>query len=291
MAAVGTGGPTGGGNTRNPPRRVSAAKRWVFTFNNPSAEDLENLLLKLEDISLVKQYIFQDEVAPSTGTPHLQGCVMFQKRIRPKSKFSRKIHWEICRDWDKAVEYCSDPDKRAPGGNCYYNVPPPRKLQLITELRPWQQEVVDIVNDIPHDRHIYWYWGPPGCGKTALIKYLVARKGAVMVGGKSRHAKSMFHKYPSNCYICSLSYADKAYCSYRAIEEIKDGLVFSAFGTDATGFRLQAPPHVFVFANYEPRPEQIHPTKLIVRRINPTDGGGGVAELGESLFYIITLKP
>jgi len=40
------------------------------------------------------------------------------------------------------------------------------------ELKPWQQQVVDLIKDHPKDRRIIWISGKPGCGKSYLFNYL-----------------------------------------------------------------------------------------------------------------------
>lgn len=52
---------------------------WVFTLNNYTDSDIE----RLESLPYPEYFVvFGQEVAPSTGTPHLQGFIRFSKRVR-----------------------------------------------------------------------------------------------------------------------------------------------------------------------------------------------------------------
>lgn len=68
--------------------------RWVFTLNNYTPENIEEWK-ELEPE--VKWSIIGYEEAPETGTPHLQGCVVFKQQVRlsaVRKIFQRKAHWE-----------------------------------------------------------------------------------------------------------------------------------------------------------------------------------------------------
>lgn len=61
-------------NTRR--TRESARQRWCFTINNYTAEH-EQELKGLYDSGVVKYMVYGREIAPETGTPHLQGYLNF----------------------------------------------------------------------------------------------------------------------------------------------------------------------------------------------------------------------
>lgn len=56
------------------------SKRWVFTLNNYTEEEVQ----ALKDNQQFKFILFGKEVAPTTGTPHLQGYFELAKRRGPK---------------------------------------------------------------------------------------------------------------------------------------------------------------------------------------------------------------
>lgn len=58
----------------NPPLnlRTQRTRAWLFTLNNYTEEETESIE-KLIQLSSVRYLIFGKEIAPTTGTPHLQG--------------------------------------------------------------------------------------------------------------------------------------------------------------------------------------------------------------------------
>lgn len=82
----------------------SQARRWCFTINNPTDAD-EARLTSLESVYL----IFGREVSAS-GTPHLQGFVIFARPCRftlAKSRIGDQAHIEVTRGTtDQAATYC-----------------------------------------------------------------------------------------------------------------------------------------------------------------------------------------
>lgn len=93
-------------STSRGPRQVE----WCFTLNNYTQEDADCLLALVPD--KLTYVFFGKEVAPTTGTPHLQGFVVVPKRMEKtgviKIKPLDKAHVTAMRkEIDKNVEYCS----------------------------------------------------------------------------------------------------------------------------------------------------------------------------------------
>jgi len=84
----------------------SYAKRWVFTLNNYTAE--EEAALSIQDDSV--EYLVWGREVGESGTPHLQGFVIFRerKRIRGvKSVIGQRCHVELARGSNtQAADYC-----------------------------------------------------------------------------------------------------------------------------------------------------------------------------------------
>ncbi|WP_445779176.1 hypothetical protein, partial [Shewanella sp.] len=78
-------------------------KNWCFTLNNYTEEQYETLLNV--DCTYI---IIGKEIAPETGTPHLQGFISFNKTKRLAA--CRKImqaHWTACTGTaEQNREYC-----------------------------------------------------------------------------------------------------------------------------------------------------------------------------------------
>lgn len=70
------------------------SRNWVFTLNNPTPE-AEDVLMSMS----CRYMCFGREVAPTTGTPHLQGMVCFSnaKTMSAVCKLTGKCHLEIMR--------------------------------------------------------------------------------------------------------------------------------------------------------------------------------------------------
>lgn len=63
----------------------SQNSKWTFTLNNYTDEDVDRLRGAGNDRSLTIYLVFSYEVAPTTGTPHLQGHIVFVKSPRFRS--------------------------------------------------------------------------------------------------------------------------------------------------------------------------------------------------------------
>lgn len=88
--------------------RVSPSKRWCFTLNNYTDENVVDLMVQLN--SLGADFVIGYETGAS-GTPHLQGCIQRGLKWRPlpllKESLSR-AHFEKCKGtWLQNVEYCT----------------------------------------------------------------------------------------------------------------------------------------------------------------------------------------
>ena len=104
------------------------AKRWCFTINNHSDVDIwwakgphswemdEELMKRLK----IKYFIAQEEVGEECGTPHIQGFVIFHKRmtLAGLKKITVRAHWEITKGTDQqASDYCEKDETRMEGGH------------------------------------------------------------------------------------------------------------------------------------------------------------------------------
>lgn len=240
--------PEGTGNTKQSP-----VKWWAFTFNNFSEDDLS--MFQHTDF----EYVFQIEVGKS-GTPHLQGTVACRPKKRfstLKKQFNSTIHWEKVRDIGASIRYCCDPLKRKPGTQVYTNMRLPKPLKTLNTLRPWQQEVWDKLQEDSDDRTINWYWEDKGgVGKSAFARWLCINHNAFYICGSAKDMK------------CGLALTSKEHygwfpeiiildiprdcegCSYKGLEEIKNGIFYSP--KYEGGMVTFNPPHIIVFTNHEP---------------------------------------
>lgn len=90
---------------------------WAFTTNNYTLEDME-CIRTWPDKDEVKRVMVSEEVGDE-GTPHLQGCIMFDnaKRFSWVKKWFEQLtcaHLGGARNWRRLVNYCCKPDGEIP---------------------------------------------------------------------------------------------------------------------------------------------------------------------------------
>lgn len=264
----GTTGSSGANVSRGGNTRISPAKHWCFTWNNPPPNASTRLVAGFQGSG--NRWVWQDEIGKEQ-TPHKQGYVFFEKKIRPfyinKDKLvvstlglDTKIHWEICKSPVDAIRYCSDPEKRADDGVLsVHRVQIPRVVHVISEdqLYDFQKWVVQLVRTDPDQRSIYWLWeGRGNVGKSSLARFLVYHFGAVVTAGKASDIKNMVFRVCDKqgvsplVIICDIPRSYANYVSFTGIEEVKNG----CFGNTKYECEtvLAAFSHVICFANAEP---------------------------------------
>lgn len=176
---------------------------FVFTLNNYTKVDIDQLLC-----FKCKYMLFAEEIAPTTGTPHLQGYCELSKRTRFGTlvqDLPRGIHIEPRRGTQaEAIAYIKTPkDKPTPNKEQTYEVGEPRSqgkdvtescLEIARNLLRVQQPIDPSIHNIgvikayerlskywPVSRNNsvnelsrIWIYGPGGSGKTRTA-YLYTR--------------------------------------------------------------------------------------------------------------------
>ena len=87
-----------------PPR----ACNWVFTLNNPTADD-EAAIEQLFEREQVRYCVYGRELAPTTGTLHLQGFIRFigRRQFNHVRDLLPRSHIEVARgSAAQAAAYC-----------------------------------------------------------------------------------------------------------------------------------------------------------------------------------------
>lgn len=161
---------------------------FFFTLNNPTEAELSQIR-NTSNTAIVDQLVGQMELG-ANGTPHAQFCIKYHN---PRFFHNVKEDWprahiERCRNWLKAVQYCSKNETR--NGETWGFVP---IHDPIAEPREWQQNILNILNEEPNDRSIVWVVDIEGNqGKTALCKHIcLTNPLAVYVTGKAADVKYM----------------------------------------------------------------------------------------------------
>lgn len=250
--------------TRNP------VYRWCWT--------VKSSLIKQEDLHLAlvprcQNFRYQLEVGDATGYEHYQGQMSLLKKQRMKQVLEwlpKGTHLEETRSEGASLRYCCKEAGRLAGPwehglekskkTSQTEVAVQRPLWLITELKPWQKEVEDIVKTIPDRRTIHWYWSAEGnLGRTQLCKYLSHHYGAVACqGGKPSDVLDLCTKMKDNllCAIWNFPRGKREFTlPYELLETIKDGYWFS--GKYETGMVNINSPHVMIFANVGPEIDKL----------------------------------
>ena len=175
---------------------MSRSRDWLYTLNNYTEEEVAAVRL----VDCVYQ-VFGYEVAPTTGTPHLQGYVRFktEKSLKQLKKMYPRAHVELRRGTiTEAIDYCvkegkyeehgTRPMTQAEKGQCNKdrwrliqkkaeegdeewlkeNEPHVYHTQLATfrsHKKPRMEVLQYSDEDTPHE----WWVGPTGTGKSRRV--------------------------------------------------------------------------------------------------------------------------
>lgn len=175
---------------------MSKVKSYCFTVQNPDSE--KEALLDAVLKKAAQYYVFGREIAPTTGTPHLQGYVYFksQKTLSAVIKLKFADHYEQCKGSPQSnILYCKK-DK----DSVEWGIPPKTSEEAgQMEKDRWSCALAAArkrkFDDIPADIYIkyhssikriaaesqqeidplsnvcgYWLWGDAGTGKSTLAR-------------------------------------------------------------------------------------------------------------------------
>lgn len=222
---------------------------WSFTWNNWSEEERRTVhqILLHECV----WFVYQEEIGEQ-GTPHLQGTIKLKdkKRLTALKKFHSKISWRETNSVSAQVAYCTKIESRS-GEQYVHGISIPKQVKT-HEPRGWQLKVMEIIAQEPDERSIHWFWESTGSvGKSQLAKYLGVHHGGIKLNGKARDMYHQLSKYPNpRLIVVDIPRDNIGYINYGAMEEMKNGYVFSG---KFDGCQLIFdPPHVIVFANIMP---------------------------------------
>lgn len=228
---------------------------WFFTFNNYEKSDIIGLRIKFN--SLCKKYIFQEETGKE-GTQHLQGSISLIKKARltELKKIDERIHWETTKNCKAADAYCCKEETRT--GEVWSHEKKKafiRTKSKFDDITP-REDILNIIKEEPDNRTINWIWSEEGgVGKTSTCAYIERNyEGVCIANGKGADIKNSIVQHLEenqlDVLIINVPRCNENYVSYAAIEEIKDGLIYS--GKYEGGFANIEHPHVIVISNFYP---------------------------------------
>lgn len=257
---VGNSDSTTRNNVKSKSLQGSLIKKYCFTFNN--YKEFQYRLIDGLFQELCTQFMFGQELAPTTGTEHLQGFVVLKKQMRITELIKRipfPIHWIVMKGTiADNIKYCSK------GQNVVSYGCPKSKEELrvdyeilkYNDLYKWQQEVYDFIEyEKPDGRTLHWFYDMNGCkGKSELCTMLAFEgKTLCIEGGKYEDVKNIIFNAKMDdikCVIIDVPRNNGSCVSYSAIEDILNRKITNT--KYETGNKIFRRVHVIVFSNAIP---------------------------------------
>jgi Putative viral replication protein len=127
--------------------------------------------------------------------------------------------------------------------------------QLVAKqtLRPWQQQLFDILEGETDDRTMIWVHEPVGnVGKSSFCNHSIVKQSAcVLQPGRKADLCFVYDRQPIVIFDCSRTSSEGGMdVVYNLCENIKDGRIFSTKYESV--MKIFKPPHVVIFSNSEP---------------------------------------
>jgi len=260
------------------------ARGWCFTLNNYDEREFEDIKEVLHNSTL--KFVIGKEVAPTTGTEHLQGYAYFKNPQTLKHLIKKVIpgaHWEVSRGSpEQNLNYCTKSDENAiqVGFTKKETLQDKMKARLLKkyediEWKPWQKKLLDIIDEEPDTRTINWVFDSIGnSGKSFLTKYLALTHEIIIADGKKDNIFNQVNRKLNEeekefkLVILDIPRSSENYINYGVLEQLKNGLIYS--GKYEGGLCLFDDVHVIVFANFMPDLEQFSEDRWNIIDISET---------------------
>lgn len=174
----------------DPKSQSQQGKRWLITLNNPSNEEIDELI----EIKGCKFKVIARELAPTTGTSHIHALLIFHcnHRINKVKQLIPRAHLDLVRGtFDQAYNYVIKE-----GAVIYENGEKPkhqsdingRFKELVQQAKAGTIDKECLMycryrqyfeQFVPTSNYIFegelttknaWIYGPPGSGKSKLVR-------------------------------------------------------------------------------------------------------------------------
>lgn len=262
------------GNTKS---LIIRARKYTMTWNNYTEIDY-NYTKEYCEKQCIKYVIGKEK--STKNTPHLQIYMRFKnpKSFNTLKKAFPKCHIEKAKGTDvQNLVYCTKEKKFISNYDNLSFKEKTKKLIMEEEYknvkwRPFQSEILELINMKPDKRKIFWYYELSGnVGKSYLCKYItMCYDGVIIAEGKKmdvyNQIKNMIEEeILPNIILLDIPRTSIEYINYGAIECIKNGLIYSG---KYEGSQCYFPiPHVIVFSNEEPQYDKMSIDRFIVKEI------------------------
>jgi len=152
-----------------------------------------------------------------------------------------------------------------PWARSVFNAKKKKTGVTIEKFHDWQTEILELIKSDVDDRKIYWYYDPiGGTGKTTFASYLSDEFDAQCLAGKHQDMAHAWQEKKIAVFDLSRT-LDSQYFSYGAIEDIKNGRIFS--GKYDSCSKTFPKPHVLVFSNQLPLKGKWSEDRYVVKQI------------------------
>lgn len=243
------------------------SRAWFFTLDNANI----SMVAQICNIFGNLEYVFQLEKADS-GMIHFQGVVRYKNPVECWPNL--KAHWERCRNWRKAIIYCSKVETRIDGP--WTNLKNLKFRKTIKDplrgVKPyvWQKEILEIIKNEPDNRKIFWYYESEGnSGKSTLCKHIVMNYNACLLGGNCKDnfcaIKIFIEKKDMDIVVFDIPRSQFNSISYKTIECVKNGMVFNS--KYESGQLIFNSPHVIVMCNFPPDLSKLSRDRWVIKNI------------------------
>lgn len=175
-------------------------KHFAFTWNNYHEVDYKDIITRTITELNINYIVYGFEIAPTTGTKHLQGYAQTEKRVY-LSKINKclpKVHITVCNGSSQDnINYCKKLDDFFEEGEARTEARRVKKCkddwetlvklaedgriedirqdypqEFLCYYRTFKQIAQDNLKPQEQERRAYWIWGKPGLGKSRAVHQL-----------------------------------------------------------------------------------------------------------------------